>query len=121
MYKAYQRIFHRVSSVLENTWWGYPLLILLVGLLTYGYIIPQLGYYWDDWEVVYLTQLASWQDLLAYTAPNRPFSWPNLLYGAMFGASPVGWHLITILLRCAAVVLLYQTLLNLWPARKFEL
>lgn len=116
----YKKIVATLSSTLENKWWGYPLLLLLVGLATYGYVITQLGFYWDDWEVVYLTQLASWQELISYAGPFRP-SWPYLLYNAILGINPVSWHLLTLFLRCGGILLLYQALLSLWPARKFEL
>src|SRR5688500_15926520 len=116
-----KKIIDALRSALEHSRWGYPLLLLLVGLVTYGYSITQLGFYWDDWEVVYLTQLASWEDLFEYFMFERPFAWPYPLYSAIFGASPLGWHLVTFLLRYGGVLLIYLTLENLWPSRKFEL
>ena len=32
----------------------YPLITLLLGAVTYLYAVPWLGYFWDDWEVVFL-------------------------------------------------------------------
>ena len=117
----HKKILSRLVSVLEDTRWGYPALLLLVGLASYGYALLQLGFYWDDWEVVYLTHLAGLQDLLAYFSFDRPFAWPYPLYAVITGANPLGWHLITLLLRFGGIALLYYTFVSLWPARKFEL
>ena len=116
-----KKIVTGLVAVLEDTWWGYPALLLLVGLASYGYALLQLGFYWDDWEVVYLTHLASWKDLLGYFSFDRPFAWPYPIYAAIAGANPVGWHLITLLLRFGGIALLYFTFVSLWPGRKFEL
>jgi len=34
--------------------WFFPLALLSIGVVAYGLIIPSLGFYWDDWEAVYL-------------------------------------------------------------------
>jgi hypothetical protein len=42
-----------LKRVSDKTWF-YPLALLLIGLLAYAYQLVALGFYWDDWEVVFL-------------------------------------------------------------------
>ena len=101
--------------------WGYPFLLLLVGFSVYLYPLTQLGYYWDDWEVVYLTHLASWNDLMGYFWFDRPLAWPYILYSQILGTNPFNWHLLTFSLRFGGILFLYYAFLYLWPSRKYEL
>lgn len=36
---------------------AYPLALLFIGIIAYGLMLPRLGFYWDDWEGVYLYHL----------------------------------------------------------------
>ncbi len=98
----------------ENPWF-YPAALLLIGLLTYGYVLKSLGYYWDDWEVVFLLNTRNLPLLYGYFAFDRPFAWPYQAMYALFGLNPIAWHLVTLLLRWAGTFLLYLTLKQLWP------
>jgi hypothetical protein len=101
--------------------WGYPLFLLLVGGLSYLYSLPQLGYFWDDWEVVYLTQLATPQILEGYFFFDRPLAWPYPVYAAILGAQPYLWHLLTLFLRWAGTLFFYLALERLWPKNRSAL
>jgi hypothetical protein len=98
--------------------WFYPASLLLMGLLVYGYALPGLGYFWDDWEVVFLLHAGDPALFAGYFAFDRPFAWPYQLMYAMFGLNPVAWHLATLVLRVAGIVFLYLALRIIWP--KFE-
>ena len=95
--------------------WFYPAALLLIGLVSYGYAIKSLGYFWDDWEVVFLLNTKNLPLLYGYFAFDRPFAWPYQLMYAVFGMNPIAWHLVTLLLRWAGILLLYLTLRSLWP------
>lgn len=109
------------SHRLAQSSWGYPLFLLLVGFLTYLYPLMQLGYFWDDWEVVYLTRLATPQILEGYFFFDRPLAWPYPLYAAILGAQPYLWHLLTLLLRWAGTLFFYQAFVRLWPKNRSAL
>ncbi|MFH1184465.1 MAG: hypothetical protein V1755_05435 [Chloroflexota bacterium] len=101
------------------TWPGfYPVTILLIGLLTYLFAIPSLGYYWDDWEVVFLLNARDPQLLAEYFAFDRPFAWPYQVMYAIFGLNPVAWHTVTLLLRWGGILLLYFALVEVWPNKR---
>ncbi len=95
--------------------WFYPAALLLIGLLAHGYALLSLGYYWDDWEVVFLLNTKIPDLLYGYFAFDRPFAWPYQLMGALAGLNPIGWHIATLLLRWAGIFLLYRSLALLWP------
>ncbi len=95
--------------------WFYPAALLLMGLLAYGYQLASLGFYWDDWEVVFLLNSRSTSLLYGYFAFDRPFAWPYQVMYALFELSPIAWHLVTLLLRWGGVLLLYLSLKQLWP------
>jgi hypothetical protein len=104
----------KLKSYSEKPWF-YPLALLLIGLVAYGYELSLLGYYWDDWEVVFLLNGRSLSLLYGYFAFDRPFAWPYQVMYALFGLRPVAWHLVTLLLRWAATLLFYLSLKQLWP------
>ncbi len=37
--------------------WLFPVILLLVCLITYAYQLGKMGFYWDDWPVVFLATL----------------------------------------------------------------
>jgi hypothetical protein len=49
-------IQNRIAKVIAKPWF-YPLALLFIGLIAYGLMLPRLGFYWDDWEGVYLYHL----------------------------------------------------------------
>ena len=101
--------------------WGFPAFLLLIGFLSSLYPLTQLGYYWDDWEVVFLTRLANPSILEGYFFFDRPLAWPYPVYAGLLGAQPFAWHLLTLLLRWAGTLCFYQALLVLWPWRRSAL
>ncbi len=99
----------------SNKPWFYPAALLLVGLVAHGYALGSLGYFWDDWEVVFLLNTRNLPLLYGYFAYDRPFAWPYQAMYAVFALNPIAWHLMTLLLRWAGVLLLYLSLRLLWP------
>ena len=95
--------------------WFYPVALLAIGLLAYGYQLASLGFYWDDWEVVFLLNTRNLPLLYNYFAFDRPFAWPYQVMYALFGLNPIAWHLVTLLLRWAGVLLFYLALKLVWP------
>jgi hypothetical protein len=61
--------------------WFYPLALLAIGIAAYGLMIPRLGFYWDDWESVYLYRLHNPAISFQYFY-ERPFS--ALVYLVLF-------------------------------------
>ncbi|KAA3648266.1 MAG: hypothetical protein DWQ07_04550 [Chloroflexi bacterium] len=86
--------------------------------MSFGVLIPWLGFYWDDWPLAWFTQVLGPQGFVGY-APYRPFS--GVLYAistAIVGKMPFGWQLYGILWRWLAAVSLWWLLRLVWPKRE---
>ena len=91
--------------------WTAPLALLALCLLSYGVLIPWLGYYWDDWAFVWISQKLGGEGLARYFATNRPV-WGMLyrLTTPLIGAAPWKWHLFALAWRWLCAVALWRGL-----------
>lgn len=101
----------------------YALLLFLAMAAAYNAQIWRMGYYYDDWEGVFLQkQLFSFRQIWEYFLVDRPFSvLVHWSFDPLLGAAPIGWRILGQLLNWAAVLLLVKTLLNIWPRRVMEI
>ena len=105
--------FDKLKKVSEKPWF-YPMALFLMAFVTYGYGLTSLGYYWSDWEVVFFTKLApSLQS--GFYADDRPFPWVYQLIHFLVGSQPIGWHIVTLLLRWAGTLFFVYALIQFWP------
>ena len=105
-----------IALKIVDSSWSFPLALLLIGILAYG-LIPRLGFYWDDWESVYLYKLHNPAIIFPYFA-ERPFS--AFIYLILFPITrmtPFVWQAVALLLRWIGVVFIYLTLNAIWPGR----
>ncbi|KAA3645033.1 MAG: hypothetical protein DWQ07_16690 [Chloroflexi bacterium] len=106
---------------LRQSKWFAPLLFMGVLLVGFGLMVPWLGYYWDDWPVIYLADtqgIGAYWDFYQF---DRPFSaWTYILSVPILGTTPWYWHVFTLLLRWLAVLGMWWGLRGLWPERKRE-
>ncbi|MEJ5202547.1 MAG: hypothetical protein WHV66_09990 [Anaerolineales bacterium] len=95
--------------------WFYPLLLLAVMVLTYGLQMPRLGFFWDDWQAVYLSRFGDAGVYWRYFLSDRPFSvWTYILTMPVLGISPLPWHLFTLLVRWLSVLGFVWALRGIW-------
>lgn len=98
-----------------------PVALLLLLLLSFGLLIPWLGFYWDDWPTVwYLHQFgpAGFREVFAVDRPV--LGWLFMLVSPFSGASTVAWQLFAIFTRWLCCLGLLWTLRTLWPRRAAE-
>lgn len=97
------------------------LLLTLTALLSFAILLPNLGFYWDDWSMI-----SAWRalgargvwELLGDTFRHRPLSgWTSVLFGPLAGSRPFAWQLLSLTLRWACAVTFWAILRRLWPAR----
>jgi len=94
-------------------------LIVLTALLTHGWMIPRLGYYYDDWYMLWSGASRGAGSLIPLFSLDRPFM--GVLYSLMYrviGDSIWGWHLSALFFRIAGGVAFYWILLLAWPKLK---
>lgn len=114
---AIQSRFILVSHNLNKYQNGlYPLALLAVGGLAYLLQAGSLGFYWDDWQAVYLYYTRNFNLLDAYFAYDRPFSaWTYHLAFPLLGMSPVAWQIFSVLIRWLGVLFFVKTIQMVWP------
>jgi len=95
--------------------WAAPLFLLLVCILSFGLLLPWLGYYWDDWTVIYLTRTQGVDGLRTLFSYDRPFSlWMYIFANAIGGDVPLQRHLLAFAMRWLSVVGLWWVLRSVW-------
>jgi hypothetical protein len=108
-----QQSIERLKKVSEKPWF-YPIVLLVMAIVTYGYALLSLGFYWSDWEVVFYTKLApAFQ--FGFYSEDRPFPWVYQLIYFLVGSNPIGWHIATLLIRWAGTLFFVYALIQFWP------
>lgn len=90
-----------------------------IGALVYGTFLRSVGFYWDDWPVIWVDSALGKQGVLQYFSGDRPFT--GLLYSKFepfLGISPLGWQAVNDVVRSIASVVVYFLFRGLWPKRK---
>lgn len=93
--------------------------IFAIGGLVYGVFVTSLGFYWDDWPVVWVYKAFGSQGVTRYFAGQRPaYGWIVAHVAQMIGIAPVGWHILSLLVRCSSSAVLFVAFSALWPRRR---
>lgn len=99
-----------------------PWILLAACVLAFGLLIPQLGYFQDDWNYVinhYLFGPKGIIDFLNYD--GRPVaSWVYLLGFSILGYKPIFWHIATLLLRWLTATVIWNILRFVWPKNQWQ-
>ena len=98
--------------------WFYPAFLLLIMFITYDLEVLKLGFFWDDWQVVYLSKLGASSAYWDHFVYDRPLSvWTYLVTVPVLGMRPLLWHLFTLLMRWLSVLGFCWAFRGLWPER----
>ena len=93
--------------------------ILFLCILCYGILIPALGFYWDDFPILFSYHTTGAQGFPEFLASDRPFSaWNFMLTTSLFKFNPLGYHLLAFVLRYLSILLFYQILRTMWPEKR---
>ncbi len=102
--------------------WTIPPALLTICILSFGLLIPLLGFYWDDWPAITTIKLLGVDAFWDFYRGERPFSaWTFILFGPMFGTSKIAWHVFTLVIRWLTVLGMWWSLTLVWPKRKMEI
>lgn len=84
-------------------------------MISYGLLVGSLGFYWDDWAKTLVHRLFGLSGYWSYYAEDRPYSaWTHLLFIPFLGDSPLGWQILTLVLRWLTAVAIWWFLSSLW-------
>ena len=96
-------------------------LVFLTTVLTYGLFIPRLGFYRDDWYLVWAVKSLGPDGLLSLFKGDRPFlGWLYLLDFSVMGVSPLNWHIYALAIKFFSALGFLWLMRSLWPERKIE-
>ena len=108
------------QSFFKNETLVATLLILLTTVITYGVSIPKLGYYHDDWFVLWSGQARGAASLIPLFSTDRPFM--GVIYSVLYrflGDSIINWHLYALLWRFLGGLAFFWILRLIWPNQKY--
>jgi hypothetical protein len=96
-------------------------LIILTTVLTYGVLISQLGFYRDDWYLLWTSESQGTTGLLNLFRGDRPLlGWLYIFDFSMLGVSPFGWHLYVLIIKIISALAFFWLVRSMWPQRKIE-
>jgi len=91
------------------------LIILIVSFITFLPFINQLGFYGDDWIMLWAYITSGSEKVASIYATDRPFT--GLVVGQFFkilGTDPLNWQLFIFALRIAGTLLFYWLVRTIW-------
>ena len=97
-----------------------PILLLLVTIAAYIPLISQLGFYWDDWPMLWFKITKGAEGFATAFDSDRPFLGYLYQITAHLSNDPLVWQIITVILRWAVTLSFWWMLRQLWPERKHE-
>ncbi len=95
-----------------------PLALLFTCFLTYGLLIPWLGFYWDDWPYIWFAKTLGASGFVDVFSNDRPFL--ALLYSInlpSLGSNPIVWQIFALIWRWLSTLAFWMVFRLLWPKR----
>src|SRR5512146_2530637 len=113
-------------QTLRRTWnricfpsWTIPLGLLVLLGLSFGLLIPWLGFYWDDWPVILTARLRGIDGFWRFFDYNRPLSaWIYVVTVPILGTRPLNWQIFALALRWLTCVSMWWTVTLTWPKHR---
>jgi hypothetical protein len=108
------------STPRSETWLSI-LLVVVVSLIAYAPLLTQLGFYRDDWYLIWTAQSQGAEGILNLFKGDRPFlGWLYMLDYKLLGSSPLSWHIYGLILKIIGALGFLWLLRSLWPDKKIE-
>jgi len=109
-----------LQKLFKNETFTATLLILLTTVITYGVSIPELGYYHDDWFVLWSGHVRGAESIIPLFSTDRPFM--GVVYSFVYrllGDTVINWHLYALLWRFIGGLAFFWILRLIWPHHKY--
>lgn len=109
---------NRLTKQLVNCKFFMPIALFGLTFVTYGLLIKFLGFYLDDWYILWYKDAFGANQLIQYFNLDRPlegyyFIGANFLAGNSI--SPLVWQIITLMTHYLSVLFVWFFLNTLWP------
>ena len=109
-----------IQKLINNETFVSSLLILLTTVITYGIPIARLGYYHDDWFLLWSGQARGAASIIPLFATDRPFM--GVVYSFVYrllGNTITNWHIYALLWRFIGGLAFFWILRLLWPEQRY--
>ena len=111
-------VIERITELGRRAW-AVPLGLLVAILLAYGFFVPWLGFYWDDWPTAWFDYLQGPGLYWKVFASDRPIlPWLYSLTTPWLGTSPAAWQCFVLFARWFAACCAWWMLRMIWPGRE---
>lgn len=95
-------------------------LIIVVGILTYGILMPELGFYRDDWYQLWAGNTLGPSSIIRLFSIDRPIvGYVYALTFILFDSNPLAWQVYSLALRILGAVAFLWVLRKIWSKRIF--
>lgn len=96
-----------------------PVILLLFCIAAYGLLIPTLGFYWDDWPLIWFAHTLGPGGFVSTLAGDRPFlAGIYLITTSILQTVPFQWQLLSMVSRWLSALAFWWTLRQIWPFHK---
>jgi len=97
-------------------------LIILVTILSFGILIPQLGFYRDDWYMLWAGQSnLGLSGIIQLFQTDRPLiGWTYALLFKLLGANALAWQSAALLFKAGTGLTVLWVLRSVWPEKRLE-
>ena len=98
-----------------------PVYLLLLSIASFGSMLSKLGFYWDDWTIVWYIHFLSPVSFQQAYAMDRPLLASIVtLTTSLLGESALGWQIFALTARYVCGLALWWTAGQLWPDKNFQ-
>lgn len=104
----------QLTNFLRTDLFGY-LFLFLLSVVAFLPLVTRLGFYWDDWPMLWFEVTQGPEGFAAAFTGDRPFL--GILYrwtGEIFSTNPLAWQLLTIFFRWLVGCAFFKALRLLW-------
>ena len=93
----------------------------MLTLLTYGLMLPWVGFYWDDWPFAWIAKFLGPAEFVPAFEPFRPFLGP-IFFGTtgLLPPYPLLWQSTALILRFALTASAWWTFKTIWPKATWQ-
>ncbi len=109
-----------IQKIIKNETFFSIILLFLVTLVTYAPRINALGYYHDDWYLLWSGLSRGAESIVSLFTTDRPYM--GVIYSYIFrilGDEIINWHLYALFLRFLGALAFFWILRLLWPNQKY--
>lgn len=99
--------------------WTVPLFLLIISFLTHGLLIPKLGFYWEDWQFLWVYHSLGPSGVREWFSGDREFAgWVYSYMLLLMGKTPFPYLIMSVIFHWISSVLFWWILLGVWPAKR---